>query len=189
MFAAICSHRSLWAVRVNVFALDGSKSRGYNSMPPCQHLRHDKNFVSPGIFNFSPRRVTAHVYVSAARIKWTKHVSRFVWHCLSSWKRRGGGRLGGLRCSLFRLRRFVVSDGRIGFGRLLSSCRIGLSPWLRRRSHLRRWSGVTGLGHIGFDCIRRSDHRWFFAVALKSIMYGRGRDVIRTDRHVACHVI
>jgi hypothetical protein len=172
-----------------MFALDGSESRSYNSMLSCQHLRHDKNFVSPGIFNFGPRCVTAHVYISAARIKWTKHVSRLVWHCLSGWKRCGSGRLGRLRCSWFRLRRFAVRDRRIRFSRPLSSCRLGLSPWLWRRGHLRRWSGVTGLGYIGFDCIRRSDHGWFVAVALKSIMYGRSRDVIRTDCHVACHVI
>ena len=52
-----------------------------------QTLWHDENFVSPGILNFRPGSVTAHINVSAARIEWTKHVSRFVGNCLGGWKR------------------------------------------------------------------------------------------------------
>jgi hypothetical protein len=59
-----------------------------------QTLWHDENFVSPGILHFGSRSVTAHINVSAARIEWTKHVSRFVGNCLGGWK---CGRLRRLR--------------------------------------------------------------------------------------------
>ena len=116
-----------------------------------QDLGHDKNFVSPGILNFAPRRVTAHVNVSA-RIKWTKHVSRLVRHCLGGWER--GGRLRRRRWFWFGLRGFAVGDRRSFPGRLLRSCLTSLVLWLRRRGHLRRCSRVTRLGHIGFDEFR-----------------------------------
>lgn len=148
-------------------------------------LRHDKNFVSPGILNFGPRGVTAHVNISA-RVKWTKHVSRFVRHRLGSWERRGGrGGLRRRRRFWFGLRGFAVSDRRSCSARLLRPCRISLSLWLRCRGHLRRCSRVIGLGHIGFD----SDHGWLVTVAPQSIMHRRGRNAIRTDCHVARHVI
>src|SRR4029434_9324701 len=112
-----------------------------------RNLRDDKDLVGPGILYLSSGRVTAHVNVSAARIKWTKHVSRLVRHRLGSWERRG--RRGGLRWRRwfwFGLRGFAVSDRRSCSARLLRSCRIRLSPWLRCRGHLRRCSRVTGLG-------------------------------------------
>jgi hypothetical protein len=162
----------------------------HNPIPSCQHLRHDKNFVGPGIFNFGSRRVTAHVYVSAARVKWTKHVSWFVWHSLSGWECVGsGGRLRRRGCPWLRLCRFAVSDRRSCFGRLLSCCLVSLSPWLWGRGYLCRWSRVTRLGHVGFDCIRCSDHGWLVTVALKSVMHRRGRNTIRTDGHITRHVV
>src|SRR5213079_1644306 len=93
-------------------------------------LRHDKDLIGPRIFNFGPRSVTAHVNVSAGRIKWTEHVSRLVRHRLGSWKRRGrrGGGLHRLRRFWFGLRGFAVSDRRSCSGRLLRFRRISLSP-------------------------------------------------------------
>jgi hypothetical protein len=169
---------------ISVFTRSRAQGDGYST------LRHDKNLISPRIFNFGPRCVTAHVNVPAARIKWTKHVSGLVWHRLGSWKRRGGGgRLRRWRWFWFGPRGFAVSDRRSCSVRLLRSRCISLSPWLRCRGHLRRCSRVTGRGHIGFDCICRSDHVWLVTVASQSVMHRRGRNAIRTDCHVACDMV
>jgi hypothetical protein len=59
--------------------------------------------------------------------------------------------------------------------------------WLR--GYLRRCSRVTGLGHVGFDCVCRSDHGWPVTVAAQSVMHRCGRNAIRTDCHVPRYMI
>ena len=151
-----------------------------------QDLRHDKNFVGPRIFNFGPRSVTAHVNVPAARIKWTKHVSRLVRHCLGSWERGRGGCLRWRRWFWFGLRGFAVSDRRSCFRRLLRSCCISLPPWLWRRGHLRRCSRVTGLRSHRIR-LHLSFRPWlarYYGVAERNAPARSQRDKNRLQRHV-----
>ena len=147
-----------------------------------------KNFVSPGIFNFGPRRVTAHVYYLPLESNGLNTYPARL-HCLTVEKAGEMELMAAgmflVQAASFRCSARQADCFRPGFEFFRRSFRRGCGG----RGHLRRWSGVTGLSYIGFDCIRRSDHGWFVAVALKSIMYGRSRDVIRTDCHVACHVI
>src|SRR5206468_3467000 len=104
----------------------------------ARDLRDNENLVGPRILYLCPGRVTAHINVSAAGIKWTKHVSGFAGHrfgCRE--RRRGGGRLRRRRWLWLRLRFFRLSDTRRCSGWLWSSGHFGFWPTLRRRYYLR----------------------------------------------------
>ena len=88
-----------------------------------------KNFISPRIFNFGPRSVTAYVKITPLESNGLN-----TYPGLSGTALAVGNAVkvedAGAGCFWFGPRGFAVSDRRSCFGRLLRSRCISLSPWL-----------------------------------------------------------